>query len=217
MMRRVVWQILILLFAAAFLGDVQASRRGVRIDGFGTWDEFDIPSASCPGTIVGDTRFIWRGFTFSGREDDAHLFDTYCQIPVPGTLNDSAINYADETGLAELIGENFEDEITAIRYSYLDLDRFAFDPAPTGFQWTFYFFPHGGTLVGLYGLENVTLTSTSYMHKGSPRQWDGTRDGYDGQYFCFDGNVYIGTWDGDLQANSPCLNAVQRIFIDEFE
>ena len=198
--------------------DADAARRGIRIDGFGSWDEFAIGSPGCPGTTPGETTLVWNSFMFSGRDDDAHLFDTYCQEPAPGTLNSGDFSYPDETGLVELIGANPDDAITALRYSFLDRPRFDFKEPATGFQWTFYFFPTGVTLVGLYGLDEVWLDHRSYISDGWTMIWDGTGNNYDGEYFCFDGDRFVGTWDGNLQgSDAACLNVLQRVFRDGFE
>jgi hypothetical protein len=198
--------------------DAGVARRSVRIDGFGAWDEFAIGSSSCAGTMIGSTLVELDGFTFSGRDDDAHLFDTYCQIPPSGELNSDTFTYPDEAGLRALLGDNADDAIRAVRYSFLDIFRFDSDPEPTGFQWTFYYFPYDVLLVGLYGFEATLLDDRSYINTGHTTIWDGGLDGYDGQYFCFEAGTFLGTWDGSLDApDSMCLAKLQRVFLDGFE
>ena len=212
--------LLTLLPALLLALPADASRRPIRVDGFGSWDLFDIPSADCPGTQADSTLVQWNGYVFSGRNDAAHLFDTYCQKPVPGTLNEDNFNYPDETGLASLIGGNTNNAVTAIRYAMLDRDRFDFDNPASGFQWMFYRFEAGDTdttIVALYGLEGIVLGSNTYIALGDDRLFDAARDGYDGQYFCFANDIYLGTWDGSLATPSDCVTSAQRVFRGSFE
>jgi len=204
-----------------------AERRAIRVDGFGdTWTTFDgapgngagIGSANCPGTIAGsassNTLIHLLGLVFSGRQSTAYLVDDYCQVANPGTLTSQNYFYADEPGLARLFGDNPGNLITGIRYQMFDQPRFNF-PAPTGFQWAFYSFPTGTTIVGLYGLESVTLTTSTFI---SSSIFNG-QNGYAGEYFCFSGNTFIGTWDGNASNYaSVCVNAaLGRVFGNGFE
>jgi hypothetical protein len=214
-MMRIVSLIVALLAASAFAPDADANRRTIRVDGFGTWDVYDDPNPICFGWSASSTLLLGPGLVFSGRDNPAHLTDTYCQVPTPGTLNEASFFYPDETGLAAMFGENPGDRVTAKRYSLLDQPRFSGDA--TGFQWTFYYFPGGGTIVGLYGLDETVLDSTSYISYNGTRVWDAGRDGYDGQYFCFDGVRYQGIWDGELDSNSACILMGFRIFRGRFE
>lgn len=203
--------------------DAQAERRAVRIDGFGdSWLEFAIGSEGCPGTTTGttadNTLVRQLGFTFSGRASTAFLVDDYCQVAQSGTLTQQNYYYADEQGLAALFGDNPGDAITGIRYSMLDRERFDFDTPATGFQWALYSFPAGVTFVALYGLADTTLDDTSYISGSAGFVWKGS-EGYDGRYFCFVGNTWIGSWNGDLSdTDSPCLRALSgTIFADGFD
>jgi hypothetical protein len=204
-----------------------AERRAIRIDGFGdTWTTFDgaagdppgIGSANCPGTTAGglpeNTLIQALGHSFSGRELASYLTDDYCQVALPTTLTTQGYTYLDEQGLASLFGDNPGNQISAIRYAMLDQPRFS-SPGPSGFQWAFYSFPSGTTLVALYGLDNVVLNSLTNISDGV---YAGGNS-YSGQYFCFSGNTFIGTWDGDAsEYASPCLKAaLGRIFADGFE
>lgn len=206
-----------LLLLITVMADVSATRRGVRVDGFGTWDEFAIPSADCQGSVANSTLLFGPGLVFSGRDNGAHDVDMYCQEPTPGTLNEASFFYPDETALAQMFGDNPGDRVTARRYSFLDRPRFDFDNPATGFQWTFYYFPQGGTIVGLYGLADTVLDSTSYITYNGIRVWDASVHGFDGQYFCFDGIVYRGTWNGELDDSSACVLFGFRVFRGSFE
>ncbi|MEP6880444.1 MAG: hypothetical protein ABI866_00555 [Dokdonella sp.] len=204
--------------------DALAARRGLRVDGFGdTWALYEgangIGSANCPGTTAGsgaaNTLISKLGFTFSGRASTAYLVDDYCQVANPGTLTSANYFYADEAGLSSLFGNNPGNAITGIRYAFFDRPRFDFDTPATGFQWAFYTFPSGVTVATLYGLQTVTLTNTSYI---SGSVWSG-QNGYNGEYYCFRNNVYIGSWNGLLSdTGSACLRSIsEKIFANGFD
>ena len=220
----------LILALVLVLGDAWAARRGVRVDGFGdTWATFDgangnpagIGSANCPGTTAGssaaNTLVSKLGFTFAGFANTAYLVDDYCQVALAGTLTSTNYYYADEAGLASLFGTNPGNAITGIRYSFFDQSRFNFDTPPTGFQWAFYTFPSGVTVATLYGLETVTLGSSSYIG-GPVIVWSGL-NGYNGEYFCFRSNQYIGSWNGLLSdTGSACLKSISdKIFANGFD
>ena len=220
----------VLLTLLLLPASADASRRAVRVDGFGNWSlgapppadgaDFVLPSPLCPGWQAGSTLVQWSGYVFSGRDHPDHLTDTYCQVPVPDSLTEASFFYPDETALASLIGSNPGNRVTAVRYSYLDRDAFDFDQPATGFQWVFYRFAagdHETMIVGLYGLADVVLGHSSYLAFGSLRLWDAGSDGYDGQYFCFANGDYLGEWDGVLAAASPCVSSAQRVFRGAFE
>ena len=205
------------LFLVSLLLPVSAdaNRRSVRVDGFGTWDVYDDPNPACFGWSASSTLLLGPGLVFSGRDDPVHLTDTYCQIPTPGTLNEGNFFYADETALAAMLGDNPGDLITARRYSMLDAERFSGNA--TGFQWTYYYFVQGGTIVGLYGLEDTPLDNRSYITQNGVRVWDAARDGFDGEYFCFEGVRFVGTWDGAIDSPSACVLIGFRVFRGNFE
>jgi hypothetical protein len=219
------------LILLALPATTDASLRAVRVDGFGNWSlgepappsalaDFTLPSALCPGWQAGSTRVQWSGYVFSGRDLPIHLTDTYCQVPVPDSLTEASYFHTDETGLASLIGSNENNRVTAIRYSYLDRNRFDFEQPATGFQWTFFRFKagdHETMIVGLYGLAGVALGHTSYLSSGNVRLWDAGVDDFDGQYFCFANGDYIGEWNGVVAGGSPCVLSAQRIFRGAFE
>jgi len=193
--------------------DVCAGRRSVRVDSDTSWTQFSIGTAGCPGTTAGataaNTLVQQLGFTFSGRANTAYLANDYCQVALPGTLTTTNYFQPDERDLASLFGDD-PNAVTGIRYSFLDqADLFS----ATGFQWGFYTFPTGVTVVALYGLESVTLDSTSYI---TPGVWSGT-SGYLGQYFCFKGGAYIGSWSALTDTNNACLHALGVLFVNGFE
>lgn len=195
--------------------DALAARRTVRVDFGGEWDTRQIGTADCPGSTVGSTLVLRDGITFSGRENAAHLVDDYCQISIDDAWNSSSFFQGDETGLAALVGPNTDNAVRAIRYSYLDDIRF---DSPTGFQWGFYLFPNQVTIVALYGLEGTTLDATSYIRQAGGFLWRADLDGYDGEYFCFLGNLYLGPWSGDpAEPGSACMQALNTVFQDGFE
>ena len=200
------------LLAVAAL-PAQAGNRSIRVDGFGDWDEFAIGSAGCPGTSAGSTLLLAFGYTFSGRNYASFLTDDYCQVPHAGALSQTNYYYADEAALASLFGDG--SGMSGVRYSFFDRPRFDFQNPPTGFQWTVFNFPTGISIVGLYGLQNVTLDSASYI---TPGVWTGAGAIYDGRYFCFRGTSYLGSWNGTLgDTGSPCLKAADRLFRSGFE
>jgi hypothetical protein len=205
-----------------FVESAQANRRAIRIDGFADeWtDVLAIGTADCPGTQLQSTLVQRFGYTFSGRQIADHLTDTYCQKTNPGGLSQSSITYVDETGLAQLIGPNEDDRVSAIRYSFLDRNRFDFDVPPSGFQWIFYQFERGDTdtmIAGLYGLQSVTLSSSTFLRDGPDLIWDASGNSFDGSYFCFEDGIYLDRWDGSLPSTSACARGGLRIFRGAFE
>jgi hypothetical protein len=213
-----------LLFAALalFAADCWAPPRGIRVDDASNWNLGNIGNASqCPGTSAGSTQINRFGYTFQGRGGSGYLANDYCEVAVVisgvnQALNQDTYFHFDELGLRHLFGSGAG--VTGVRYSLLDDS----DPfSSTGFQWGFYTFPGGTTLVGLYGLDGsvggIGTDATSYIKQGATTVWSGT-NGYDGQYFCFRNNAYIGTWNGSLSAgSSACLSALGVIFISGFD
>jgi hypothetical protein len=225
MSSRVAIHIILAFVLTLFAMDSHAARRSLRID-FIAWEndpENTIGSFGCPGTTAGSVLLEWNGFTFSGLNDSAHLTDAYCQAAIEYFESASTEEYLNgeifvgisdpEPGLATLIGANTDNSVTAIRYAFLDDDRFE---SPQGFQWVFYFFPGNITIVGLYGLIGVELTDTSFISKGSNFMWQGDADGFDGEYFCFKKQTFVGTWDGETVGDDPA-GACPFIFANGFE
>jgi hypothetical protein len=191
---------------------VDAARRSLRID-FGAWgDSQPLGSEQCQGTFEQGPDVIWRGVQFSGSRNAWFNQDSYCQsanqydkfdYPNPSDHLSSAVFGTDEAGLAEKIGsnnsENLARRVYATRFTFLDEDRFSTEDQPEGYQWAFYFFPDDVTLVTLYGETPVgTSGFTPAIYNRYGTIWDSADQGYDGEYFCFEGNLYIGTWDGTL-------------------
>lgn len=218
--------------------DANAGRRSLRID-FANWlDAEPLGSAACPGSNPHSESVSWRGFLFSGGFAGNFLVDTYCQAandydpisdPDPSEYLSADSIPGDEAGLAEKVGNNNDPDplqrVTALRYTFLDADRFPDlpgDPEPRGFQWAFYFFPGDVTLVALYGdLEPGTLGFEPLIEAGTTTLWDGIAFGSDGEYFCFEGTRFRGIWDGEPAGTAPLdgciLDLPEEIFIDGFE
>lgn len=213
------FKLTLVLTLAGMASIATAGNRSIRVDGFGgDWTEFARGTAGCPGTTAGNAASNTQvtalgGLTFSGRANTAFLFDTYCQVPSSAALTSTNYFYSDEAALAKMFGDGTG--MSGMRYSFLDRGRFDFDVPPTGFQWAFFNFPTGMTIVGLYGLQTTVLDSTSYI---GGAVWNGTGTIYDGRYFCFRGNIFLGTWNGlSTDTGSPCLKAADRIFRNGFD
>jgi len=196
--------------------DTHAARRSLRVD-FGAWTEggFAIGSADCPGTHASNSNVGWEGFEFKADPfvpQDAYLVDSYCQTVAQyedGMGDDEYLNSAlfgpDEAGLAEKIGTNIRPfPVRAIRYTYLNGDRF--EGETQGYQFAFYFFPNGITLATVYGQWISSTYIDLTIHDGIQFIWNGP---YDGEYFCFsndteDGETqFIGVWDGSVSGSEP--------------
>jgi hypothetical protein len=207
-------QLILTLVLTLIATDAGAAQRGVRVDGGNGWTQYSIGTANCSTTTAGstaaDTLVHRLGFTFSGRENTAYLVSDYCQVADASTLTSANYTYFDEPDLAHLFSDNTGNAISGIRYSFLDDVLFG---TPTGFQWGFYTFPGNVVVIALYGLQTVTLDSTSYI---TPGVWSGT-NGYNGEYFCFQGGVYIGTWTALTDTNNACLHALGVVFVNGFE
>lgn len=207
--------VLFLLLALAAL-DASANKRGVRVDNSSDWTLGSIgDDIACPGTSAGYITIQSMGLEFLGKastDSEDYTLNDYCEVALPGTLNETEYFHGDENGLRALFRDGTG--ITGIRYSFLDNA----DPSlASGFQWGFYTFPSGATLVALYGLDGSTgivPDATSYITD----IWSGA-NGYDGQYFCFDSSgTFVEAWYGNVsEANSACLQAVGVIFINDFE
>src|SRR5690606_1740352 len=128
-----------------------SARRAVRVDA-GAWtDPIPLASPSCPGAGAGSTLVQFAGHVFSGHDDPAHLTNTYCQLTEPGQFSSGSLFDPSESILAQMVGVNADDRVTAIRYSMLD-DASAINS--TGFQWAFYLFPSGGMIAALHGFPD---------------------------------------------------------------
>jgi len=194
-----------------------AEKRSIRVDNSANWTTNSIGSGACTGTAAASTLINTLTYTFSGRANtgtENYGTNDYCEVALTGTLNRNDYFHDDETGLRELFGKGVG--VTGIRYDFLDNSAiFSAD----GFQWAFYTFPSGVTLVTLYGLDgsinNIVPDATSYIKKGTTTVWSGS-NGYNGEYFCFQSNNYVGSWDG-VSGNNACLNALGVVFYAGFE
>jgi len=223
MRARFVTAIIAIVMLVAAL-DAHAARRSLRVAFGEDWgDALPLGPPDCPGAagIVADV--LRLGMQFSGDQGSTFVVDTYCQVAAPfvegetgefSYLNEVVIP-PDEAGLAAKIGSNTNNAVTAIRYTFLDCDRFnCIDiegREPDGFQWAFYFFPGNITIVALYGLQGVPLSTNHhfiYDFSLGVDHWNGERDGFDGEYFCFDSNEFIGVWDGNPVSGGPAAGCV---------
>ena len=140
--------------------------------------------------------------------------DDYCQVPTATALTKAGYFYSDEADLATMFDDGRG--MSGVRYSFFDHPRFDFENPPTGFQWSVFNFPTGISIVGLYGLQNITLSSSSSYISGGV--WGGGNAVYDGRYFCFRGSTYLGTWNGSFSDTaSPCLKAADHLFRGNFD
>jgi hypothetical protein len=216
-----------LILVLIMSSDLMAARRGLRVD-FGAWGDGSAmgpPDCSDGSTTSGSV--TWSGIRFVGSFLSTYNYDAYCQSPAAYVEGMSTSEYLnedsvpeDEAGLAAKIGANTDNSVTAIRYSFLDRGRF--DENVLGFQWAFYFFSNGVTLVALYG--NVDLGAFNfdpYIVQSGEFLWDSEVDGFDGEYFCFNGTTFIGFWDGEgggsPSAGCQIPTPPEIILVDGFE
>lgn len=201
------------LFAVAI--DAEAGRRSLRIEfeDFGWSQALPLGSVDCPGSAAGSPSVFWRGIQFSGGSSFAtYNVDEYCQHgieydadnPDAPYLNESLIFDADDDGIKQKIGSNNDSDpinnVTARVYSFMDRDRF--EDGVQGFQWEFFFFPGDQTLVRLNGSLPIPggADFDPFIDDGS-LIWEGSS--YDGEFWCFNGSSFVGTWDGAPAGASP--------------
>jgi hypothetical protein len=222
--------VLAVLHFTLFSTNAEAGRRGLRVD-LGAWNapaEISLGggSGACPeagwdaevpvfepgptifwGWVLwSDLRFVTSAFV--------GLSSFYCQTSrpyQPGASPDEYLNEsifpADEADLAAMIGNNADNAVTAIRYSFVG------NPLGNAYgrQWAFYFFPGGRTVVALYGVEDDQQTyeyiwdtaAEIYVFNAQQHSWNG-------DYFCFDYGIYSG----------DCVTAPpppEEIFADGFD
>jgi len=214
---------IVLFFALVLLAtDGWAAGRAIRVDNPSNWNTSSIGSAACTGTTSGSTLITSFSYTFSGRATTAtenYGTNAYCEVALSGTLNRFDYFHDDENGLRALLAGGVG--VTAMRYDFLDNNAvFSAD----GFQWGFFTFPvapHPVTLVTLYGLDGsingIVPDGTSYIKNANRTIWSGS-NGYNGQYYCFQNNAFVGLWNGtSLDANNVCLRALGVVFIDGFD
>jgi hypothetical protein len=223
----------VLLVVCIFTIDsAHAGRRGVRVD-LGAWNApQDISlgggSGACPEAgwdaevpvfEPGPTIFWgwvhWQEMEFSTSGFEG--LDTFtCQTSkpyTPGAQPEEYLNEAifpvDEASFGAYIGDNTDNAVHAIRYSFTG----EFEGEVYGRQWTFYFFSSGETVVSLHGVQPAQATfEWIYDHANSQYVWRAEDNLFwDGEYFCF--------WDGVFQGT--CEPAPppppEYIFDDSFE
>lgn|GEM_PF-2115415 len=231
--------LLCFLFLFLTIQPAEAGRRSIRID-FGAWGtQFPIypfepqQNPECAGAYVSGSPYYppfyilpsvsWNGLYFqTATFPGLNLNNYYCQHSQPYQdfvnpseyLNSSTFP-AEERDLAYWIGANTDNAVSAIRYSFLGQENNQL----IGRQWAFYFFPNDLTVVALYGVPDDGATylyeSISDFSLGSTEQdyllWESVRDGFDGQYFCFQGKEFIG------DCVPPAPPPPDEIFVDGFE
>jgi len=191
--------------------DAEAGRRSLRIEfeDFGWSAAQSLGTSDCPGSVAGGTTVSWKTFRFSGFPfGEIYNVDNYCQNGIPYDSNNPDDPYfsstysfsgSDDSGIRQKVGENTSNSTSARVYSYMDRDRF--DENVRGYQWEFYFFGGGATLVRLNA--NISGNPNVYDTDGATL-WDSNAF-YDGQFFCFDDGEYVGIWDGSSSAGSSPL------------
>lgn len=227
--------LLVLSVSISAINEAHAGRRGVRVD-LGAWNppqeiSLGAGSGACPeagwnaefpGFEPGPTIF-WGWVTYNGIEFRTSGFeglDTFtCQTSkpyTPGAQPDEYLNEAtfpaDEANLGAVIGENKNNAVHAIRYSFTG----EYQGQIYGRQWTFYFFTFASeVVVALHGVQpGQTTYEWIYDHNYEQYLWRAQDDLYwDGEYFCFGGGLswYSGTCE---PAPPP---PPEYIFWDSFE
>lgn len=202
----------IVIFLILGICDATAARRGVRVD-FLAWTE-KTPIDSCAGYSYSyyslnleNVRFYTSMTLGFGEEWIPY---SYCQDSKPwseGLATNEYLNSEvfeeDESVLANEIGSNNSENpgqnVTARKYSYLN--EFGF-----GYQWAFYDFPSGLTLVGYYS-SSIDQSPRIESADGSITLWESA---YDGEYFCFENGVFIGISDGGTFCQNQSVLAWER-------
>ncbi len=213
-----------LIVSVFFVNQAHAGRRGVRVD-LGAWNapqEISVGggSGACPEAgwnaripiFEPDPTIYWgwvHWMDFEFRTSAFQGLNTFtCQTSKPYTpgadpsqyLNE-AIFPADEANLGAYIGANTDNAVHAIRYSFTG----EFQGAVYGRQWTFYFFPSGETVVGLYGVQpGQTTYEWIYDHVNLQYAWRAEDNlSWDGYYFCFYDNGGYSYFSGTCEPAPP--------------
>ena len=202
----------VVIFLLVGVCDATAARRGVRVD-FLAWAD-ETPIESCPGysysyyhVRLENARFYTSRILGFNEPWKSY---SYCQESIPwseGLDTSEYLNhdvfFEDESVLADGIGSNNSanesQNVTARKYSYLS--EFG-----SGYQFTFYDFPGGLTLVGYYD-SAVDQSPRIKSADGSITLWDGA---YDGEYFCFENGEFTGLSDGGPFCEDPSVSAFER-------
>jgi len=228
------WLPVIVIASLLAVSLAEAGRRSIRID-FGAWGparpiDLWTNTSTCPWAsgVSGNPGVYLYAFVYR----DSVVFQTatfyepdsftegYCQLSRPyqaGLSTDEYLNEAafpeEERDLAYMIGPNTNNAVSAVRFSFLGQDN----QDLFGRQWAFYFFPNDLLVVGLYGVPNDGSTypfESIFDQNTFAYVWESVRDGFDGQYFCFQGQEYIG--DCVPPAPPPPPPPVE-VFMDGFE
>jgi hypothetical protein len=235
------WLPVIVIASLLAVSLAEAGRRSIRIDLGAWGNSVPITpwqgsNENCPGAGVfgeGDPNFppiqhrgyiIWNDIYFqTATFYDPPLDSFFCQFSAPYDPGFSTpftyLNFAsfppEEADLAYFIGLNTNNAVSGLRYSFLGFGN----SGSFGRQWVFYFFPDGLTVVGLYGVpdDGSTYATESIIDLQLPSAndewllWNSQRDGFSGQYFCFQGRQYIG------DCVPPAPPPPEEVFMDGFE
>lgn len=230
MFARALSSMTVMLFLLGTITDAEAARRSLRIEfeDFGWSPILALGSVDCPGSTPGSPSVFWQAIEFSGGGELGSYNDSeYCQTSIPYDPGDPDNPYLNETqffdsnddGIAEKIGSNDDPEpsanVTARVYSFLDRDPF--DEGVQGFQWAFFFFPGDQTLVRLNGTLPIPSSDFyPYIDDDGAIIWNGKINGYDGEFWCFDGTDFAGTWDGEPAGTAPLAGCEFNSDCNEF-
>jgi hypothetical protein len=215
-----------LLLVMLSLDAEAATRRSLRIE-FLDWTNpvYDLPGPNCPGTAVDSLLVVGPqepdidlnlfGITFSGFDDPEFLEGTYCQQTNQFTgsefedeyFNQQAFDEFDDPGIRTLVGENEDNFVRGLRYTFLAVPYDPGEPPSPddpGFQWVFYTFGNTGlTLVRLRGLEFYETSADDvpgppFISQGGGILWEWPLDDeYFGDFFCFRDTTFLGFWQED--------------------
>lgn len=200
----------VVIFLLVGVCDATAARRSVRVD-FLAWTD-GTPIESCSGYDYSYSRVKLENATFYtsrtlGFNEQWKPY-SYCQDSKPwseGLARNEYLNHdvfdEEESVLADEIGSNDSEiesqNVTARKYSF-------FDEFGRGYQWTFYDFPGGLTLVGYY---DSAIDQSPKVRKGDEIVWQGE---YNGEYFCFENRVFTGVSDGSKVCEDVSLSEIER-------
>ena len=235
--RRPFLLLLFLLTASTFLSSqAHAGRRSLRVD-VGAWNAPQAislggglgacPEAGWDGHVPifqpAPTIYwgwvIWMDLEF--RTSGFEGLDTFtCQTSKPYSFGADPLEYLneaifppDEADLGAYIGDNTDNAVHAVRYSFTG----EANGTPYGRQWTFYFFSSGETVVSLHGVQPSQATyERIYDLSNSQYIWRAEDDPFwDGAYFCFYSSGGYPYYGGNCEPAPPPLP--DGIFLSGFE
>lgn len=155
--------------------------------------EFDSNASDNPLLLNG--RYCQEGNPFTGSE----FSDEY--------LNAESFDPTDDPGMRALIGDNQDNAVKGLRYTFLTEPLNPDDtpgPNDAGYQWVFYTFPNNVTLIRFRGdfVDDVDEYAEPIVRSAGDTLFDGfaiinddLSNIYDGEFFCFRGQEYLGLWD----------------------